>query len=136
MAGTIQGRCLCGHVTYEYGGSVGPASYCHCEDCRRCTGSAFNVGVQFDVAHFHITSGSPKGLAKRGDSGNEITRHFCPECGSPIFTSSPKHPEHVYVKAGTLDDPTVVNPTYQSWVVSAVSWSQIDIGITSYAENP
>ena len=134
MVTRIHGRCLCGHVMYEYSGSVGPANYCHCEDCRRCTGSAFNIGVRFNLAEFHITAGGPKGFTKRGESGSELTRHFCPECGSPIFTSSPKHPDYVYVKAGTLDDPTVVRPTHQSWVASAVSWSQIDRAIASFAK--
>ena len=132
MASKIHGRCLCGHVVYEYSGPVGPANYCHCEDCRRCTGSAFNIGVRFDLAEFHITGGRPKGFTKRGDSGNELTRHFCPECGSPIFTSSPRHPDCVYVKAGTLDDPSIVKPSHQSWVASAVSWSQIDRNIASF----
>jgi hypothetical protein len=134
MTNKIHGRCLCGHVRYEYDGSVGPANYCHCEDCRRCTGSAFNIGVRCDRADLHITGGSPKGFTKRGESGNELTRHFCPECGSPIFTSSPKHPDSVYVKAGTLDDPSLVKPTHQSWVASAVSWSHIDPGIASFTK--
>jgi hypothetical protein len=38
----------------------------------------------------------------------------------------------VYVKAGTLDDPMVVKPTHQNWVVSAVSWSQIGRDIVSF----
>ena len=134
MATNIRGRCLCGHVAYEYGGSVGPANYCHCEDCRRCTGSAFNIGVRFSLEEFQFTSGNPKGFNKRADSGNELTRHFCPECGSPIFTSSPRHPDYVYVKAGTLDDPRVVKPGHQSWVDSAVPWSQIDRNIASFAK--
>lgn len=136
MTSKVHGRCLCGAVVYEYRGLVGPASYCHCEDCRRCTGSAFNVGVRFDVAEFRITSGSPKGFTKRGESGTELTRHFCPDCGSPIYTSSPKHPEHVYVKAGTLDDPTIVKPIRRSWTASAVSWSQVDGGLPSFAKGP
>ncbi len=110
MASTITGRCLCGRVTYEYCGSVGPANYCHCEDCRRCTGSAFNIGVRVGFADFLITSGDPKQFSKHGDSGRELTRHFCSDCGSPLFTSAPRHPEHVYVKAGTLDDPLVCRP--------------------------
>jgi hypothetical protein len=132
MATSIHGRCLCGHITYEYRGSVGPAGYCHCEDCRRCTGSAFGISVRFSLAEFHITSGDPKGFAKRADSGNELTRHFCPECGSPIFTSAPRHPDYVYVKAGSLDDPRVVEPVHQSWVESAVPWSRIDRDILSF----
>ncbi len=134
MSARISGRCLCGNVQYEYTGSVGPASYCHCEDCRRCTGSAFNVGVRFAVAEFRITSGTTKGYTKRGESGNELTRHFCTECGSPIFTSSPTHPEWVYLKAGSLDDPSIVVPTAQSWTRSAVPWRHIDPGIPSFAK--
>ena len=129
MARTITGRCLCGRVTYEYDGSIGPANYCHCEDCRRCTGSAFNIGVRLSLDGFRITSGDPKGFTKRGDSGRELTRHFCPDCGSPLFTSAPKHPNDVYVKAGTLDDPSTVEPTHQNWMVSVVPWSQIGPGI-------
>jgi hypothetical protein len=132
MGNAISGHCLCGNFAYEYLGEVGPANYCHCEDCRRCTGSAFNIGVRLDAAKFRIISGDPKGFTKLGESGNELTRHFCPECGSPLFTSSPRHPECVYVKAGSLDDPTIVRPDYQSWTASAVSWNRIDPELASY----
>jgi len=133
MASPVRGRCLCGHVRYEYDGPVGPATYCHCEDCRRCTGSAFNVGVRVEKAAFRIVAGTPRGFTKRGDSGGELTRHFCPECGSPIFTSAPGHPDAVFVKAGTLDDPAVVRPTDQIWVQSMVPWSRIDPATRSFA---
>ena len=136
MTKTISGGCLCGGVRYDYSGEVGAANYCHCEDCRRCTGSAFNIGVHFSVAEFRILSGSPKGFTKRGESGRELTRHFCPECGTPLFTSAPKHPSHVYVKAGTLDDPSLVTPTHQNWVDSAVSWSRIDSDLKGFPRGP
>ena len=125
MTNIAKGHCLCGYVSYEYSGHIGPANYCHCEDCRRSTGSAFNIGVRFDVAGFRIVSGNPKAFTKRGESGFELTRHFCPECGSPIYTSSPRHPEYIYIKAGTLDDPNLVRLTHQNWVISAVPWSKI-----------
>ena len=134
MAGGIRGRCLCGHIRYEYAGEVGPANYCHCEDCRRVTGSAFNIGVRFEKAEFHLASGFLKGFTKRGDSGQELTRHFCPECGSPIYTASPKHPDYVYVKAGSLDDSSIVKPAHENWVTSAVPWRHIGVEITSFAK--
>lgn len=126
MTISISGRCTCGGISYECNGEVGPANYCHCVDCRRATGSAFNIGVRLDSSTFKISSGTPKPFTKRGESGRELTRHFCPDCGSPIYTSSPSHPEYVYVKAGTLDDAGIVKPTHQSWVASAVPWSRID----------
>jgi hypothetical protein len=132
MSTVITGGCLCGSVRFAYRGTVGAAAYCHCSDCRKCTGSAFSVSVAMEVEHFETIRGSPKGFTKKGDSGNELTRHFCPECGSPLFTSSPRHPDLVYVKAGVFDDPTLVQPAYQSWTRSSVPWAAISAGLRSY----
>jgi hypothetical protein len=123
---SILGGCLCTAVRYRYDGPLGPAAYCHCTDCRRVTGSAFNVSIRFERALFQIECGEVKSFTKRADSGNLLTRSFCPDCGSPLFTTSPAHPEHVYVKAGSLDDPRLVSPSSQSWTDSAVSWRAID----------
>jgi hypothetical protein len=128
----ITGGCLCGSIRFAIVGSLASAAYCHCTDCRKCTGSAFNVSVPVESENFKLLSGKPKGFTKTADSGNELTRNFCQECGSPIFTSSPHHPDRVYVKAGLFDDPNVVVPAYQSWLSSSVSWSQIPLGLPGY----
>jgi hypothetical protein len=130
----ISGGCLCGSVRFMVTGTVAAAAYCHCADCGKCTGSAFNISVPVNVASFKLLSGTPKGFAKTADSGNALTRHFCVDCGSPLFTSSPYHPDRVYVKAGALDDPSVVVPAYQSWVSSSVAWSSIPRGLPGYAK--
>lgn len=132
MTPTITGGCLCGSVRYEYAGEIGPANYCHCTDCRKCTGSAFNIGVRIEARRFRIVRGSPKGFTKPGGSGDYLTRHFCPECGSPLYTSSPRHPDVVYVKAGCLDDPTVVKPEHQIWTNSKVGWATIDPSLPGF----
>jgi len=126
---------LCGFVRYEYEGGVGPASYCHCQDCRRVTGSAFNIGVRLEVRAFRIVRGEVMRFTKLADSGNRISRAFCPECGSPLFTESPRHAEYIYVKAGSLDDPGLVKPSHQIWMDSAVSWAHIDSDLAAYARN-
>ena len=126
------GGCLCGTVKFVYSGKLGSAAYCHCEDCRKCTGSAFNISVAFETAISEIVSGEAKGFTKRADSGNELTQHFCPECGSPLYTSSSKHSDLVYVKAGTLDDSNPVKPAYQSWISSSVPWATIESGLRAY----
>jgi hypothetical protein len=128
----ISGSCLCGSVRFAIAGELAPAAYCHCSDCRKCTGSAFNVSVPVETGDFELLSGRTKGFSKIADSGKELTRNFCPECGSPIFTSSPRHPDRVYVKAGTFDDPSLIAPAYQSWLSSSVAWSQIPSGLPAY----
>jgi hypothetical protein len=77
-----------------------------------------------------------KGFTKAGDSGQELTRHFCSDCGSPIFTSSEVHGEHVYVKAGSLDDPASVKPHRQAWTASEVAWARIDKDLVGFAREP
>src|SRR5258708_21489904 len=119
---TNAGGCLCGSVRFECE-DLGSAGYCHCEDCRRCTGSAFNVSVRCPTSTFRIVSGNLGDFTKSGTSGYELTRHFCRNCGSPIYTSSPRDPAVIFIKAGVLDDPSVAKPTLQAWSTSQVEYS-------------
>lgn len=131
---SITGRCLCGSVIFECD-DVGSAGYCHCDDCRRCTGSAFNISVRCATSALRILSGELGSFTKIGSSGAELTRSFCISCGSPVFTSSPLHPSVVYIKAGVLDDPGAIRPTLEAWVNSKVLWATIPDGIESFAKS-
>ena len=132
MSREITATCLCGAVRISCGEPVGPGAYCHCEDCRKSTGSAFGVNVPFKVGEFRVISGEIGSFTKTADSGNELTRHFCLKCGSPLYGTSPQHPGRVYVKAGIIDQPSLIRPAYQSWCRSRVEWSAIDPGSPSY----
>ncbi len=39
----VDGRCHCGHVTYQAEIAPGRMSICHCTDCQQLAGSAFRV---------------------------------------------------------------------------------------------
>lgn len=132
MQTILTGGCLCGAVRYGYEGEVGAAGYCHCADCRRVSGSAFGVSVRVAAEGFRIISGAPKSFTKAGDSGRPVTRCFCADCGSPLYTLPPLHPEVVFIKAGSLDDPSVVRPVRQAWMRSKVAWAEIGPEIESY----
>ncbi|PDT50901.1 GFA family protein [Sinorhizobium americanum] len=132
MSEEVTATCLCGAVRISCGKPVGPGGYCHCEDCRKSTGSAFGVNIPFEVGEFRVISGEVGSFTKTADSGNELTRHFCSKCGSPLYGTSPQHPGRVYVKAGIIDQPSLVRPASQSWCQSKVEWSAIDPGLLSY----
>ena len=135
MTELLTGGCLCGYVRYEYKGELGQANYCHCRDCRKTTGSAFNVGVRLQSAALSVVAGKVKSYTKTGDSGNAITREFCPECGSPLFTKAPAKPQFVWLKAGSLDHPEWVKPMDQIWTDSAVSWAYIAPEVPGFPRN-
>jgi hypothetical protein len=135
MRRVLTGGCLCGGIRYRYEGEVREASYCHCADCRRVSGSAFGVSVPVEAIGFEITLGEPKSYTRSGDSGRPVTRFFCPECGCPLFTVPPLHPEIRFIKAGSLDDPSVVQPARQSWTSSRVAWAAIDPELPAYEKS-
>ncbi len=132
----VSGGCLCGYIRYEYFGQLGPSSYCYCSDCRKETGSAFSVLIRLEEKHFKITTGNNiKSFMKAGGSGNQISRNFCPNCGSSIFSKPELHPGYIWVRAGTLDDPSLVDPVHQSWTDSKVKWSEIPKNLKSFKKS-
>ena len=130
----FQGGCLCGNVRYEATGDPGNASYCHCDDCKRATGGPYTVGILIKMSALHIISGAVKGYTTTADSGRKITREFCPNCGSPLFTKAEKCSDLVFLKAGSLDEPGVVKPSCQTWTKCAVPWATIDASLPRHAE--
>jgi len=87
MSDHFEAGCLCGKIELSYTGVIGPANYCHCEDCRRVTGSAFNIGVRVERKNLKITANAElRSYKSASGKGREIERCFCGTCGSPIYT--------------------------------------------------
>ncbi len=134
MKTILRGGYLCGSVRYKCAGDPGNASYCHCDDCKRATGGPYTVGVLAWAADLRILSGQVKGYTSIADSGRKITREFCPNCGSPLFTRAEKLPDSVFLKAGSLDTPELVRPSCQTWTKRAVPWARIDESLPCFPE--
>ena len=124
----LTGRCLCGAVTFETDSEPLGVTYCHCDDCRRATGSAFNVGVGVPASSFRL-KGETKGYESTNDEGHTKLREFCPNCGSQLFT---RYPDIVFIKAGTLDNADGLQPTREIWTEMAVPWAEIPDGLQRF----
>ena len=127
MAGTpnqITGRCLCGGVTYSADAEPVIQAACHCTDCQRQTGNPFSVivGVPRDaLAVEGSTLGSFTTIGE--DHGGETQRSFCTACGSPLFSIAAVAPQLAFIKAGSLDDASWLQPSVEAWTSSAQPWS-------------
>ncbi len=135
METILRGGCLCGAVRYECPGDTEDASYCHCDDCKKATGGPYTVGVLVQAAKLRIVCGRVKGYTSIADSGRQITREFCPICGSPLFTRGEECPNLVFLKAGCLDEPELIKPSCQMWTKRAVPWAYIDEKLPCYPES-
>ena len=70
------------------------------------------------------------------DSGNVMHRRFCPLCGTKVFTESEARPTLIFVRAGTLGDPAVAQPSVTIWTSQAPSWACIDTALPRVARQP
>jgi hypothetical protein len=132
MRTPFTGGCLCGAIRYRCTAEPERVYYCHCADCRRGNGSAFHVGLVVTQESFEITQGAPKSWSKTADSGRTITRQFCADCGTPMVIRVEATPATVYVKAGSLDDPSEVEPSMEIWTDSRVPWAEPGPGIERF----
>jgi len=71
-----------------------------------------------------------------GGSGQPVQRNFCPECGSPITTDANAAPELTFIKAGTLDDTSWLDPKVHVYCDSAQSWTSIPESSQKFAKMP
>ncbi|KAF7591593.1 hypothetical protein BBP40_001291 [Aspergillus hancockii] len=76
---------------------------CHCNNCKRTTGSAFSSNFIVPKSTFTYTAGTPKVYRASGDTGSEVQMHFCGDCGNTVTSQTPGT-EKVVIKAGTLDE--------------------------------
>ena len=131
----IEGGCLCGQARFS--GDAEPAfqAICHCKNCQKQAGTAYSVVVGVPRAAVTFT-GSIKTYQDAGDSGGTVNRHFCPECGSPLFSDTPTNPALVFLKAGALDDAGWVTPQVHIWTESAMACTVIPAEIPAFPKNP
>ena len=130
------GGCLCGAIRYESSGESVFALRCHCRDCQRQTGSAYVAAVRVTAAEFRITKGKPKHYIAKADSGNEITRVFCPDCGSPIYAQVSTRPDLVSICVVSLDDPRWFRADADIFVKSAQPWDHMNPAVPKYPTYP
>lgn len=120
----ITGRCLCGAVTYSVEVEPVVQAVCHCTDCQRQTGNPFSVLVGVPRAAFNVQGSTLASFCTIGeDHGGETERSFCSACGSPIFSIAAVAPDLAFIKAGSLDDASWLQPAAEVWTSSSQPWA-------------
>ena len=123
---SLDGACLCGQVTYSCDADPVVTAVCHCTECQRQSGAAFSVNVAVPREALRVDGASLSSFTTVGtDTGVEVERRFCSACGSPIV-SVPAEGPLVFIKAGTLNDRSWLEPQISVWCGSAQPWVPVD----------
>jgi len=106
---TLTGGCLCGKVRFTASGEPDRVGLCHCLDCRKHHGALFHASAIFPETAVTV----------QGETRSYAGRHFCPACGSSVFSRSGGEIE---VNLGSLDAPDQFTPSYELWTERREPW--------------
>ena len=126
MTNIKTGGCLCNEVSYEINpADVVSTHHCHCKDCQKSTGSGKSTIIIIPAEQL-VIKGNLKFFTVTGSAGSHISRGFCPSCGSPVVSYVEENPAIKFLKAGSLDDKSWLEPVGHIWTKSAQKWVKLD----------
>jgi hypothetical protein len=131
----FSGSCLCGEVSYAIEGEPMFMGVCHCKDCQKATGSAFEAVVAIPEGSLSL-KGSPKGFSTKGASGLSVTRSFCPNCGSTLMSRAEAMPGVVMLTTGPMEDSSAFKPSMEIFCKSAQPWVELGGGQPRFQAMP
>jgi hypothetical protein len=131
----LEGGCLCGKVRYSAEAEPIFVGVCHCTNCQKSSGTAFNAVIAVPKPAVNLT-GTVKTYEGRGDTGNAVFKLFCPECGSPVAEEAAVMADVVMIPTGTLDNPGAVKPAMQIYCDSAQPWALLGGDVQRFPKMP
>jgi len=102
-------ECSCGRLRVVCRGEAAKVSICHCNACRRRTGSAFGMSAFYLRGQLAI-EGESRLFRRDSDNGHPVDFHFCPSCGSTVYWEPSRKPDMIGVGVGAFADPSFPMP--------------------------
>jgi hypothetical protein len=131
-----EGGCACGAVRFKVTAPFMGVGVCHCTDCQKGSGGGPNYVALAPKDAFVVTKGEAKVYSCRGDSGADIGRAFCADCGSPLWSVPGGATPFVPVKLGALDDNSDLTPSLHLYTASAPPWHLMHDGLPAFPKSP
>ena len=132
----LTGGCLCGSVQYEISGEAQRFYHCHCQRCRRTTGTGHASNLLVTPAD-SLTWLAGEDLLRRYKvpEAERFYNCFCSQCGSPMPRVVPEL-DAVIIPAGSLDAEPPIQPHARIFWESRVAWSCTGDDIPVFPEYP
>jgi hypothetical protein len=132
MDETYEGGCACGAVRYRLESGPMFVHCCHCHDCQRQTGTAFVLNALIEADRMTLLQGETASHPMPTDSGRPHVVSRCPQCGTALWSVYGGRDALRFVRIGTLDDPTRLQPDVHIYVRSKVPWITLPEGVPAF----
>ena len=128
----LHARCACDSVGIAVRGPAYVMLLCSCEDCQKSTGTGHSA-VFFANATDVSVSGETRSFARPAHSGAAFTRHFCPNCGTPLYGQSSRAPRFAMLPVGLFGaDTSWFNPNQLIFARSHREWDLVAEALPHY----
>tara|TARA_Y100000817_G_C16455068_1_gene366815 strand:+ start:43 stop:459 length:417 start_codon:yes stop_codon:yes gene_type:complete len=124
------GACLCGEVRVEVSGPISSIIHCHCSLCRKSSGTAFATNGFVQTEDFTVVKGADT-LSQFAFKPGRL-RHFCRNCGSPVYSSNAADPSRVRLRLGILNSDISERPVSHNFYSSRANWEDLDCVLPRY----
>ena len=122
MSSTLTGSCLCGAVRYEVTGEATKFYHCHCQRCRKATGTGHASNLLVPPGSLKWTQGEEWVRYFKLPEAQRFATQFCSVCGSLLPRFVPQANFFV-IPAGSLDGDAPIAPQARIFWDSRASWS-------------
>ena len=124
---TRHAACSCGQLHLTIEGEPARVSMCHCLECQRRTGAVISNQARFPRGQVTV-AGRSATWTRRAESGNLLTFHFCPTCGSTVYWEGEGFPAYLAVAIGNFADPNFPPPSVAVWEEQRHPWVELPPG--------
>lgn len=121
----ISGHCLCGAVRWRADAAPLWQDHCHCDSCRRFSGSGFTSFAGFAVGAVAWPAAAPA----RWTGPTGAVRLFCATCGASLAYQTPALPGEIHLHAGSYDRPQDFAPEGHDHSDERLSWIRLADGL-------
>lgn len=132
MAEGLEGGCACGEVRYRLKTAPMFTHCCHCKDCQRQTGSAFVVNGIIETDCIELLKGAPQPTPTPTESGRPHDIYRCPTCRTALWSDYGRRPGLRFVRIGTLDEPSMIEPDVHIFTRSKLPWVRLPEGAPAF----
>ena len=129
----MAGGCSCGAIRYKLTNTPLIVQACHCHNCQRITGGPHVINIWIERKFVESSGAEPKSFMLKGGSGENHEVFFCDKCGTYVWSRYYRAPgDHLFVRAGTLDEPEAVTPDVHVFTQTKLPWVRLPEGAQAF----
>jgi len=129
------GGCACGAVRFEMNQAPFYQGHCQCRKCQHMTGTGHSSMMVFRREAVKVT-GTLSTWGFVADSGQTTLRHFCPTCGSPVYSRSAIRDDVLAFNAGNFDQVGNFKPEAVCYGGTGHAWDYMDPDLPKFDTMP